>query len=202
LTKKYREPNLAINKIYTKTGDSGLTSLVGGQKTSKANLRVISYGEIDELIVVIGGSILKLTQFKNNKSFEIFSKKLKRIQNELFNIGNMLATIDKDILQNMPQIESRHIENIENEIDFYNKNLPTLKSFVLPGGSDINIWLHLARTVCRRCERIVVKLSNNEEIDAIIIQYLNRLSDLLFTCCRWVNYELSIKENLWNPNEK
>ena len=202
MTKKYREPNLTINKIYTKTGDSGLTSLVGGQKISKDNLRVISYGEIDELIVVIGGSIFKLIEFNSNKNFKILSQKLKRIQNELFNIGNMLATIDEDILQNMPQIESRHIENIENEIDFYNKNLPTLKSFVLPGGTDINIWLHLARTVCRRCERIVVELSNNEEIDTIIIQYLNRLSDLLFTCCRWVNYELAIKENLWNPNEK
>ena len=72
----------------------------------------------------------------------------------------------------------------------------------MPGGSEINIWLHLARTVCRRCERIVVKLSNNEEVDVIIIQYLNRLSDLLFTCCRWINCELIIKENLWDPNEK
>ena len=182
MTKKYREPNLTINKIYTKKGDSGLTSLVGGQKLSKDDLRVSSYGEIDELIVIIGGSMCKLAQFKDNENFKTFGKKLKRIQNELFNIGNMLATTDKDFSENMPRVESKHIKKIEWDIDYYNQKLPTLKSFVLPGGSEINIWLHLSRTVCRRCERIVVKLSNKEKIDMIVVLYLNRLSDLLFTC--------------------
>ena len=104
----------------------------------------------------------------------------------------MIATIDHD--SNMPKVEKKHVEMLEQEIDSYNNNLPALKSFVLPGGTEINIWLHLARTVCRRCERKVVKLSNKENINSIIIKYLNRLSDALFTWSRWINYKLSIKE--------
>ena len=198
-TKKYRSPNITINKIYTKTGDSGFTSLVGGQKLSKADLRISSYGEIDELIALIGGCREKILTIDNDK-IKVLGNVLKRIQNELFNVGNMIATIDHN--SNMPKVENNHVEMLEQEIDRYNNNLPTLKSFVLPGGTEINIWLHLARTVCRRCERKVVKLSNKENINSIIIKYLNRLSDALFTWSRWINYKLSIKENIWNPNEE
>ena len=202
MTKKYREPNLVINKIYTRKGDSGNTFLVGGKKVSKDALRVVCYGEIDELIVLIGGVLTHITHLDNNDNFKKLYKKIDRIQNELFNIGNMLATIDGDISENMPQVDLNHIQNLEDEIDIYNNKLPSLKSFVLPGGSQINIWFHLARTTCRRCERLVVKLSNKEQVDTIIVKYLNRLSDFLFTCSRWVNYELSINETLWNPNKE
>ena len=90
---------------------------------------------------------------------------------------------------------------MEKDIDYFNNNLPTLKSFVLPGGSDINIWFHIARTICRDCERRIVDLSNKEKIDINIIKYLNRLSDALFVFSRWSNYNLSVKETLWDPNQ-
>ena len=113
----------------------------------------------------------------------------------------MLATLDEDIKENMPKVEESHIGTLEKEIDYFNSNLPALNSFVLPGGSDINIWFHIARTICRDCERRIVDLSNKQKIDINIIKYLNRLSDALFVFSRWSNYNLSVKETLWNPNQ-
>ena len=201
MSKKYKEVKLTINKVYTKAGDSGETYLVGGQKISKDHLRVCSYGEIDELIALVGGCRESIIYF-NQTNIKNLLPILKRIQNELFNVGNMLATTEGKVYNNMPQVDKNHIKNLEEEIDFYNKKLPVLKSFILPGGSDINIWFHLSRTVCRRAERSVVKLSNNENIDTNIIKYLNRLSDALFVWSRWINYTLNLDESIWNPNEE
>ena len=199
---KYTEPKITISKVYTRTGDLGMTSLVGGQSVSKSNPRISAYGKIDELNSYIGACKEHLTDKNDSKDTKKLLQVLYRIQNELFNVGNMLATLDEDIKDNMPKVEASHINILEKEIDYFNSNLPTLDSFVLPGGSDINIWFHIARTICRDCERKVVDLSNKEKIDINIIRYLNRLSDALFVFSRWSNYSLSVKETLWNPNQE
>ena len=199
---KYNNPEILINKVYTKSGDKGQTYLVGGKKIAKNDIRICSYGEIDELNAYIGGCRQLIVEKSDNSEFKKLSNILYRIQNELFNLGNMLATLDEDIKKGMPRIEDSHIKKMENEIDYFNENLPDLKSFVLPGGSQLNIWFHISRTLCRRCERTVVSLSQKESIDSAIIKYLNRLSDGLFVWGRWVNVIQAYSEVVWNPNEK
>ena len=201
--KKYNNPNISISKVYTKTGDRGNTQLVGGKKISKSDLRICSYGEIDELNSYVGGCRQMIIDSKvENDDLQRISDILYRVQNELFNVGNMLATLDEDIKKGMPQVEKIHIDNLENDIDYFNSNLPVLNSFVLPGGSQTNVWFHITRTLCRKCERTVVALSKKEKIDIVIIKYLNRLSDALFVWSRWINFISSYGEVLWNPNEK
>ena len=199
---KYNNPKITISKVYTRTGDLGMTSLVGGESVSKGNSRICAYGKIDELNSYIGACKQNLSTTIDNKDAEKLTRTLCRIQNELFNIGNMLATLDEDIKKNMPKIEECHIELLEENIDYFNEKLPILKSFVLPGGSNINIWFHIARTICRNCERKIIEFSDKEKIDINIVKYLNRLSDALFVFSRWSNCELSIKETLWNPNQR
>ena len=199
---KYNNPEILINKVYTKSGDKGQTYLVGGKKIAKNDIRICSYGEIDELNAYIGGCRQLIVEKSDNSEFKKLSNILYRIQNELFNLGNMLATLDEDIKKGMPRIEDSHIKKMENEIDYFNENLPDLKSFVLPGGSQLNIWFHISRTLCRRCERTVVSLSQKESVDDIIVKYLNRLSDGLFVWSRWVNVMQSHPEVSWNPNIK
>ena len=199
---KYNNPEILINKVYTKSGDKGQTYLVGGKKIAKDDIRICSYGEIDELNAYIGGCRQLIVEKSDNSEFKKLSNILYRIQNELFNLGNMLATLDEDIKKGMPKIEDSHIKKMENEIDYFNENLPDLKSFVLPGGSQLNIWFHISRTLCRRCERTVVSLSQKESVDGIIVKYLNRLSDGLFVWSRWVNVMQSHPEVSWNPNIK
>ena len=200
--KKYKDPAFTISKVYTKTGDDGKTSLVGGQKVLKSNVRIKAYGEIDELNAIVGVCIeeLKLLS-KENEQFNTLVKSLVRIQNDLFNLGTILATEPKDMRPNMPRITQNDIDVLEKEIDKANKNLPILHSFVLPGGSKINAFLHLARTVCRRCERTCCGLYESEKIDKIVISYLNRLSDNFFVWSRWVAKVLNHEENTWNPNK-
>lgn len=197
--KKYKDPTFTISKVYTKTGDDGKTSLVGGQKVLKSNIRIHAYGEIDELNSVVGLCIEELKLMA--KDFDSLVKSLIRIQNDLFNLGTILATKPEDMAPSMPRITDEDIKVLEGEIDKANKELPVLHSFVLPGGSKINAFLHLARTVCRRCERICCSLYEEEKIDKIVIPYLNRLSDNFFVWSRWVATELNHKENTWNPNK-
>ncbi len=200
---KYNNPNIRINKVYTKSGDQGETCLVGGKKIAKNDIRICSYGEIDELNSYIGGCRQLIVDLQSeNPDFEKLSNILYRTQNELFNLGNMLATLNEDIHEGMPKIEDLHIDKMEGDIDYFNKNLPGLKSFVLPGGSQLNIWFHISRTLCRKCERTVLSLSQKEPIDSIIIKYLNRLSDGLFVWGRWVNVVQEHSEVVWNPNKK
>ena len=200
--KKYNNPNIRINKVYTKKGDRGQTNLVGGKIIYKDDLRVCSYGEVDELNSYIGGCRQLIIDQYNDNDFMKLSDILYRIQNELFNLGNMLATLDEDIKDSMPQIEESHIKHMEKNIDYFNDGLPDLSSFVLPGGSQLNIWFHISRVLCRKCERTVVSLSKKEPIDYIIIKYLNRLSDGLFVWSRWVNVIQSHPEVSWDPNAK
>jgi len=196
---KFKDPNIIINKVYTKTGDRGKTSLVGGQKVSKSDLRIHAYGEVDELNSIVGIVIEELKLI--NHDFKHLMNVLTRVQNDLFNLGTILATKPDDLLPSMPQISSDDIKVLENEIDKLNDSLPALNSFVLPGGSRINAYLHLARTVCRRCERISCGLNEIEKLDMLVISYLNRLSDAFFVWGRWVSLVLNDEENVWRPNE-
>jgi len=196
---KFKDPNIIINKVYTKTGDRGKTSLVGGQKVSKSDLRIHAYGEVDELNSIVGIAIEELKLI--NYDFKHLINVLTRVQNDLFNLGTILATKPDDLLPSMPQISSDDIKVLENEIDKLNDSLPALNSFVLPGGSRINAYLHLARTVCRRCERISCGLNEIEKLDILVISYLNRLSDAFFVWSRWVSLVLNDEENVWRPNE-
>ena len=197
--KKYKDPSFTISKVYTKTGDKGKTSLVGGQKVLKSNIRIHAYGEIDELNSIVGLCIEELKIQKYD--FKLLINSLVRVQNDLFNLGTILATKSEDMLPSMPRITEEDIVVLENEIDKANSDLPTLHSFVLPGGSKINAYLHLARTVCRRCERVSCSLFEQEKIDQIVVSYLNRLSDAFFVWSRFVIKVLNHEENIWEPNK-
>ena len=198
--KEYKQPKITINRVYTKTGDKGLTNIVGGHKISKSNLRVNAFGEIEELNSLIG--LCSVEVIKKIDSEHSQYRYLQRIQHELFNLGNMIATLPRDFKSNMPAIDELDIKYMENNIDMLNERLPILKSFILPGGSELSVKFHIARSVCRRCERLVVELSENENLDCLIIKYLNRLSDLLFVLSRWANHVQNIEEYVWNPNYK
>ena len=199
--KRFKEPKITINKVYTKTGDSGKTGLVGGQRLYKDDIRIEAYGEIDELNAIIGGCKhevdLKVNEFSDLKKI---SEVLHRVQHDLFNLGTTLATLPEDLNETLPCVTDADVKKLEDEIDDFNTELPALNSFVLPGGSAINIWLHKARTICRKSERRCVALSKESDLDSSVIPYLNRLSDALFVWSRWVNYIQKCPENTWNPN--
>jgi cob(I)alamin adenosyltransferase len=197
--KKYKDPTFTISKVYTKTGDDGKTSLVGGQKVLKSNVRIHAYGEIDELNSVVGLCIEELKLL--NDDFKILIESLYKVQNDLFNLGTILATEPEDMKPSMPRITIQDIEVLEKEIDESNKGLPILHSFILPGGSKINAFLHLARTVCRRCERVCCGLYEDQKIDKIVVSYLNRLSDVFFVWSRLVAKIIRHEENTWDPNK-
>ena len=195
--KKYSDPNITINKVYTKTGDAGYTSIVGGHKFIKSDLRIEVFGEIEYLNCTIGSCLTFLKKDTKNTNLCDY---LIKVQNELFNLGNMVATLHEDFNSKMPSINEDSLKEMEQNIDLLNASLPSLKSFVLPGGSKLSVCFHISRSICRRCERLAVHLSEKEVIDDIIIKYLNRFSDLLFVLGRWANCELGVNENLWNPN--
>jgi cob(I)alamin adenosyltransferase len=190
-------------KIYTKTGDQGTTKLVSGQTVSKFDLRLHSYGTVDELNSQIGVAQAHLkNETKNQTTSETFklAQYLTQIQNELFNLGSQLACDDADISKKLPRISNANIERLENEIDQMHLNLPELRSFILPGGSNVAAQLHVARTVCRRAERLVAELNShletNQDVSLYLI-YLNRLSDWLFTASRWHNHSVGISDEIW-----
>jgi cob(I)alamin adenosyltransferase len=177
--------------IYTRTGDKGQTSLLSGIRVSKADLRVETYGTIDELNSLIGG-VLSMKYLVSS-----IKKELIRIQKDLLSIGSTLANPDpKYSIQNTKYFSTRIID-FENFIDEMTEKLPPLKNFVLPGGGKAGSMLHLSRTVCRRAERRIVALNNKEKIDTNIIIYFNRLSDLLFTMARFTNFKEKKKEIIW-----
>ena len=199
--KRFREPNITINKVYTRTGDLGETSLVGGQRLLKDDIRIEAYGEVDELNSIIGGCKYEVDLLLPKYSdLKMLSDILHRIQHELFNLGTTLATLPEDLNEKLPCVNNEDVKKLEAEIDNFNNDLPTLHSFVLPGGSNINIWLHKARTICRKAERRCVSLSREIDLDENVICYLNRLSDALFVFSRWVNTIQGYKENTWDPN--
>ena len=180
-----------LNKIYTKIGDKGSTQLGDGKMVNKDSLRVDAYGSVDEANATIGLSILR-TNIK-------IKKILKIVQNDLFDLGADLCIPDKKNTQKL-KITKDRIDYIEEKIDNFNKELSSLNSFILPGGSESSTYLHIARTVTRRAERKIVALSKKEKINPIAIIYLNRLSDLLFVLARYTNNK-GKKDILWKPGK-
>lgn len=176
-------------KIYTKTGDKGTTSLFGGKSVSKNSGRIDAYGNVDELNSLIG------TILADNPSSIIYEK-LIRIQNELFVLGSDLAT-PLDVKIKIPRITKAFIRRLEKEIDVWQKNLPQLKKFILPGGSKIGAKLHLARSVTRRVERSIVNLAHTERVNEKDVMYTNRLSDWFFVLARYANNLEKVKETVW-----
>lgn len=176
-------------KIYTKTGDTGTTSLFGGKRVDKNSARIEAYGCIDELNSLIG------TVVAMNPQVDV-SKKLIRIQGELFVLGTDLAT-PTEVKVKIPRITNTFVTRLEKEIDLFDKILPILKNFILPGGGEVGSKLHLARTAARRAERRIVDLSNTEKINQNGLVYINRLSDWLFVLARYINHLQKIKEVPW-----
>ena len=199
--KNYNQPKIIINKVYTKKGDTGNTSIIGGHKVNKSSKRINAFGEIDELNVIVGMCVFDVCSVESEHAKKV-SSYLQRVQHELFNLGNMVATLPEDFNEKMPSINKSDIDYMENKIDFFNASLPSLNSFILPGGSELSLRLHYARVVCRSCERTIVQLSEEDHVETVIVAYLNRLSDLFFVLSRWVNNKKKIKEFLWNPNFK
>jgi cob(I)alamin adenosyltransferase len=193
----FNEPRIALNRIYTRTGDTGDTHLVGGQRVPKDNLRIESYGTVDELNSFIGAARITAESLPAVASLAII---LKRVQHELFNLGSILATLPDDVHPKQPRVTGTEIDQLEKEIDEANTVLPTLRSFVLPGGSRLDADLHICRTVCRRAERLLVGLARTESVPEEAVRYLNRLSDALFVWSRWANHKLAAPETLWAPN--
>jgi cob(I)alamin adenosyltransferase len=190
-----------LNRIYTKAGDGGYTRLVGGQKVAKSAGRIDAYGTVDELMACLGLARTALAAPGAPEGAAELEGILRRIQNELFNLGSDLATLSEDRHPQQPQTEARHVTALEREIDAWNENLPELRSFILPGGGWVAAYLHLARTVCRRAERLVVALMATETIGAQVLPYLNRLSDALFVMSRHASRIYGEAEPLWEPEK-
>jgi cob(I)alamin adenosyltransferase len=180
-------------KIYTKTGDKGETSLIGGTRVKKSHLRIEAYGTIDELNSFIG---VVRDQEVNQKRQDIFSE----IQDRLFTIGSTLATDpDKEGKIQTPDLHEGDITFLEAQMDLLDQTLPALRSFILPGGHPSVSFCHVARTVCRRAERLTIALQEESPVDDLVIKYLNRLSDYLFVLSRAIGFELGVKEITWKP---
>ena len=181
-------------KIYTKTGDLGKTSLIGGTKVPKSHIRIESYGTVDELNSYIG---LVADSFINQDIRAI----LKEIQDRLFTIGSSLACDpEKEPALKIPDLKAPDVAFLEQQIDVMNLELPEMKHFILPGGHTAVSFAHIARCVCRRAERICVNMKENELfVDPLVIQYLNRLSDYLFVLARYIGHRLSVDEIAWKP---
>lgn len=193
---KFDSPRLALNRIYTKTGDQGQTHLAGGQRVAKDSPRIECYGTVDELNAFVG-----MAGVSAGECVPELAKILRRVQHELFNLGSILATRPEDIHPRQARITETEIHQLETEIDRANADLAPLRSFVLPGGTRLNTELHACRTICRRAERLAVALAREESIPPETIPYLNRLSDAFFVWSRWVNHVLGVKEVLWEPNQ-
>jgi cob(I)alamin adenosyltransferase len=179
-------------KIYTKTGDKGFTSLIGGTRVPKHHLRIESYGTVDELNSYIG--------LIRDQDIAAHDKQvLKEIQDRLFTIGSSLASDPEKSKMIIPDLHEADIELLEKEMDAANEQLPELRNFILPGGSNAISFCHIARCVCRRAERLCVHLAEESAVDIKVNIYLNRLSDYLFTLARKIGYEHNIAENQWIP---
>ncbi|MBX2914609.1 MAG: cob(I)yrinic acid a,c-diamide adenosyltransferase [Cyclobacteriaceae bacterium] len=179
-------------KIYTKTGDQGSTSLFGGKRVLKSDLRIDTYGTVDELNSWIG--VLRDQSVNKNRSTILIE-----IQDRLFTIGSILATEPGNSKVKIPPLTETDITFLEKEIDAMDAILPPMKFFVLPGGNQAVSFGHVTRTVCRRAERLVIALNQVDPINELVIKYLNRLSDYLFMLCRTMARELNATETPWKP---
>jgi cob(I)alamin adenosyltransferase len=189
---------MRITKVYTRTGDAGQTRLAGGQQVWKDSLRVEAYGTVDELNASIG-----LVRAMNADSIAASSASaqleadLRWVQNKLFDVGSILATAPGQTFKNMPTVTAKDVTKLERMIDRCQKDLAPLKEFILPGGGKVSATLHQARTICRRAERICIRLTREEAVEAELNKYLNRLSDALFVLARWVAKTQGEPEFLW-----
>lgn len=179
-------------KIYTKTGDMGTTALFGGRRVSKADLRIDTYGTVDELNSYIG---LVRDQPVNASRKDV----LVQIQDRLFTVGSILAAEPGNTKVKVPALHESDIKYLETEIDRMDADLPPMRFFVLPGGHTAVSFCHVARTVCRRAERLTIALHEQEPVSPLVIQYLNRLSDYLFMLSRKMTQELGVEETPWHP---
>ena len=189
---------IRITKVYTRTGDKGSTRLVGGKKVAKDAARIEAYGTIDELNSVLGLARV----FNDDLKAELPASKqlddiFRQLQNELFDLGSELATPADFSYEGMFRVSEVEVKGLERIIDSCQKDLEPLNSFILPGGGKVGGFLHQARTVCRRAERDILRLSREEEVSSWPLKYVNRLSDLLFVLSRWVSQKLGEPEYLW-----
>jgi cob(I)alamin adenosyltransferase len=195
---------MRIDRVYTRGGDEGETSLIGGERVSKASLRLDCYGTVDETNATLGLVVEALSTSPPGEALctspagPHLIPIVRRVQNELFNLGSELAAMSPEIRAKLPRIEQRHVDALERDIDEVNSDLAPLKTFVLPGGGWSSAYFHLARTVCRRAERLVVALAACEDIGPLPVRYLNRLSDALFVFGRWCVYKEGREETLWD----
>ena len=182
-------------KLYTKTGDKGHTSLLGGKKVAKSDLRIEAYGNVDELNSFIG-------HLKDHEEVENrLKQQLYWIQEHLFTIGSILATEEDFKGFELPKITDTEVTQLEVWIDKFDKEVPPLKNFILPGGHPAVSLVHICRTVCRRTERSIISLAHDAEVDQVILQFMNRLSDYLFIFARVLSKLLNAPEVPWSPNK-
>ncbi|MHB8382746.1 MAG: cob(I)yrinic acid a,c-diamide adenosyltransferase [Candidatus Binataceae bacterium] len=191
---------IRLSRIYTRTGDKGTTALVGGRRVPKEHGRLNAYGTIDELNSIVGIVRTYLSDYvaKLGSEGDWYSAMLRRIQNELFDVGSELATPQDGEYDGMHKMSALEVGLLESEMDRMEKILEPLKSFTLPGGGVLNAFLHQARTVCRRAERMLWTLQREEPINEQLIIYVNRLSDHLFVQSRWIAHKLGESEFLWD----
>lgn len=181
-------------KLYTKTGDRGNTSLLGGKKVPKSDLRIDAYGNVDELNSFLG-YLKDQTEIENRLKQQIYW-----IQEHLFTIGSLLATEPGFSGFELPKIAETEVKQLEVWIDKFDSEVPPLKNFILPGGHPAVSISHVCRSVCRRTERSIVALAENEEVDDVIVRFVNRLSDYLFIFARAIAQRLQVPETPWTPN--
>jgi cob(I)alamin adenosyltransferase len=191
---------IRLTKIYTRTGDKGLTALVGGERVPKESGRLEAYGTIDELNTIVGIVRTYLADYRARlgKDFTWYAEMLRRVQNELFDVGSELATRPDGEYEGMHRVGDAETKLLEQEMDRMQRALEPLKSFTLPGGGVLNAFLHQARTVCRRAERVCWAVKRDEPISDQLIIYINRLSDHLFVQSRWIAKRLGEPEFLWD----
>ncbi len=179
-------------KIYTRTGDKGKTALIGGTRVPKYDIRIEAYGTVDELNAHIG--------LLRDMDIDTHSKKvLREVQDRLFTMESSLAQDGRQTVHSLPVLHPEDVELLEKEMDKMNEHLPTLTAFILPGGHPVVSYCHIARTVCRRAERLAIKMNEKYPIDSLNIRYLNRLSDYLFVLARKFSVDFEAPESIWKP---
>jgi cob(I)alamin adenosyltransferase len=194
---------IRITRVYTRTGDKGETGLVGGKRVPKDSPRIEAYGTVDELNSIVGlARVFNEEKLEEGEAHRFLDRVLRDIQEDLFDLGSELATPPDSTHEGSIRIGKREIARLEETLDECQKELGPLKSFVLPGGGRIGGYLHQCRTVCRRAEREILRLSKAEETSEWILIYMNRLSDLFFVLSRWVGKRLGEREYLWQKGLK
>ncbi|HEY5095211.1 MAG TPA: cob(I)yrinic acid a,c-diamide adenosyltransferase [Candidatus Eremiobacteraceae bacterium] len=189
-----------IARIYTRGGDDGTTGLVGGQRVPKNSSRIECFGTVDECSTVIGLARRALAEHSSRGRARSLDAWLAWTQDTLFNLGSDLATLAADRRANAPVVTEKDAAALERSIDFAQTELDPLTNFIHPGGSYAGAFLHQARTVSRRAERLIVALSQTETVSPAALKFINRLSDALFVWARWINAELDEPEHIWDPN--